>query len=335
MISVLVIYMGGTLGMQADAQGHLVPQPLGNRFWKALPKDLVTSLDLHLHEYPQPIDSASMQPEAWFSLAHLIRAQAAQYQAFVVIQGTDTLAYTGSALAFLLQGLGKPVIVTGSQQPLEARGTDAVANLTHALRWAAHNHSMCEVGLAFGGKLLRACASTKVAARQHDAFASPNVPLLGEVLAGERYVFYAERAWRPQTLLIPACDYQQAQVVRLSVFPGMQAAWLQKALEDVDAAVLDLYGSGNGPSDADILSVLRQAQQAGKWLLARSQTWYEGLTGCPQYATGKAWQDAGVLMPAQMTLEAAMTKLHWVLAYYPQETQKQAAALESILCGEI
>ncbi|MFO8045245.1 MAG: asparaginase [Halomonas sp.] len=319
----LVIYTGGTLGMVAGEHG-LTPD--GNiearlaRALDALPARRRAALPtFDMLAFPDPIDSSAATPREWQRLAREIARRYRDHPGVVVLHGTDTLAWTASSLAYQLQGLDRPVVVTGAMQPLEAEGSDAADNVELALRFAV-NPALKEVAIAFGGKLLRGVRARKWQSHDADAFASPNSPLLGERI-GRDPVLYPERGLSHQERGVPRFelpDYgplAEGGVARIALWPGITARQVTAWLEDpaLKGALLEVWGGGNVPEDPALLGVLAKASGQGKLLAAISQCPHGGID-IGHYAAGQGLNEAGVLSADDMTPEAALTKLVHLLA---------------------
>ncbi len=328
----LVVHTGGTIGMVPGAHGlepangfeALMRQRLGER--------LDTLPAFELVELAPLIDSAELLPAQWRTIADAVVTRYDEYDGFVVLHGTDTMAYTASALSFMLQGLDKPVIVTGSQIPLSRARNDAEGHLLAALALAAHE-KIHEVGLYFNGRLLRGNRAVKVDASALAAFDSPNYPPLGEVgidirLREDLLLPVASRAFT-----LPAFDNTAVAVLRL--FPGIGSALLQAVLSQpgLKALILQSYGVGNAPVTAPGLLETLEAAVAQGTLVVNLTQCPRGAVAASTYATGSALAQAGVIGGADLTVEAAFAKLHWLLAM--GNTPAQAAALmQRPLCGE-
>lgn len=322
----LVIYTGGTLGMVASDLGLAPGRDFEARLRAALatlPPARSASLPaFEVLEYPNPIDSSAATPADWQRLARDIAERYTQsptpHAGFVILHGTDTLAWTASSLAYQLQGIDRPVVVTGAQLPLEAEGSDALGNVEAALRFAAQP-ALQEVAVCFAGKLLRGVRTRKWDTHAFDGFASPNYPLLGDMVDGAP-VLYPSRGLNTQQRGLPRFelpDYTtmaampgESPIVRIALWPGISprllAAWL---LDDsVSGALLEVWGSGNVPEDPTLLGVLAQASGEGKLLAAISQCPH-GPVSIGTYAAGQGLLDSGVLAGDAMTPEAVMTKL--------------------------
>lgn len=265
----------------------------------------------------KPIDSSDIKPEHWLRLANRIRAGQEQYDGFVILHGSDTMAYTASALSFLLHDLEKPVILTGSQLPIGVARSDARENLITALEIAmmrnGHKPAIQEVCIYFEYDLLRGNRTHKVSAEDFDAFQSLNYPKLAE--AGV-HIKYNQSALQEKA---PARDLPYAQAISteisiLTVFPGMQPAYVQSVLsQKVKAVLLRSFGSGNAPTDAWFVSALRQAIQSGIHIINVSQCNGGGVR-LGKYEASKAMLEMGVISAKDMTFEAALTKAMYLLA---------------------
>jgi L-asparaginase len=248
-----------------------------------------------------------------------------------VLHGTDTMAYTASALAFLLSGLPGPVVLTGSQLPLVELRSDGRDNLVTSLLLAAMP-DWAEVAVYLGGGLLRGCRTTKVSTHGFDAFASPNLPPLAEV--GVDVVWRSELVRRPGPGPLRVGRLADVDVVALRLFPGITADTLRNVLRDpVRGLVLETYGSGNAPTrDPDLLDVLRQAVRRGVVVVNVSQC-LRGSVEMGAYAAGRALAEAGVVSGGDLTAEAALAKLI-VLLSEGGSSEAVGAAMENDRAGE-
>src|SRR5690554_5983045 len=337
---VLVLYTGGTLGMLPSAAGLVPGGDIEARLRRAL-KSLPATRQQRLPRFTlltvtKPIDSSSATPRDWQLLADTVAQHIRQYDGIVILHGTDTLAWTASSLAYQLQGLDRPVIVTGAMLPLEAQDSDALDNIELALRCAAMPQ-LREVAVAFCGQLLRGVRTCKLHSEADNAFTSPNYPRLGQ-RSGDDIALFSDHLLCPPEGINPhfeIADYSTSgNVVRLALWPGIQAWQLDAWLNDprVRGALLEVWGAGNLPADPALLEILSKASRQGKLLAAVSQCPAGGIVP-GQYAASQGLAQAGVLSGADMTPAAALAKLIHVLAL-PLEQEERRRRFVTPLVGE-
>ena len=333
---VSIIYTGGTFGMRPTEQGYAPARDLGSLIRERMPELGADSMpEYALTEYDQPLESSNATPHHWYRLAEQIRADADRFDGFVVIHGTDTLAYTASALSFLLGDFRKPVVLTGSQIPLCEVRSDAQPNLISAIQTIATGRLLREVCVCFGRHVLRGNRTTKVNATELDAFQSPNFPPLAEIGTELRFGDYDDPPLDTAVLGSGTPPYQDWRIAVLPVFPGIRDE-LVDAIVDTRAVgiVLRCYGVGTAPSaDPRFLDGLRRATDAGVVTVAVSQC-QEGRVSLRRYAAGSALADAGVLSGFDMTTEAALTKLHALFALR-LDRSRVATLMQENLRGEL
>lgn len=302
-MKILLVHTGGTL-MMRSATPH---QPLVNDQYA---RDLLAQLpvlgqiaDIDTRIISQ-IDSSDMQPERWIEIARTIHDVITNYDGVVVVHGTDTMAYTASVLAFLLPDLDRPVILTGSQRPLDRIRSDARQNLIDAFQLATR--AIPEVGLAFASQLLRGCRATKIDAWGLDAFASPMCPPLAELGID---IDIADHVLAPRTRQ-PFDDRLERRVLAVRLFPGLDPALLSGALDTgVRGLVLKAFGAGNVPTlERSIIPVIEKATRHDVPVVVVSQC-YRAHVNLNLYVGGSAAHDAGAIGAGDMTDEAALTKL--------------------------
>lgn len=323
--NVLVLYTGGTIGMRRNALGVYEPvdgyfadkvalnpqlhDPDEPRFC-TFPSAQNRRIRYEIRAYETLMDSANLELTHWVRFAKDIEAAYDDYDAFVIVHGTDTMAYTASGLAFLLEGLAKPVILTGAQIPLERLRNDAVDNLLGALGIAGH-YRIPEVGLFFYNKLLRGCRATKTDAAGLDAFYSPNLRPLAELGIDARVRWNLVQPMPVEPLHVH--HTLNPHVAALRLYPGMTRAVLENFLRPpLEGLVLETFGTGNAPNRGDdLIGALRDASDRGVVIVNVTQC----LRGYvrPSYSTGRALLDAGVVPGADMTPEAALAKLAFLL----------------------
>lgn len=340
---VLVVYAGGTIGCAGEPL-----KPMAAGLFESLLRPHAAAdwpaLSWQLDSFEVPLDSASMQPAHWVRLAQHIIDAYADYDAFVILHGTDTMAWSAAALSFLLLGLDKPVILTGAQRPLAQADSDAPANLRLAMHAAVLG--VPEVCIAFGGQLLRGNRAIKIHAFSDGAFASPDYPALGvwqdgallpDASAGlpppPHWMALSDglvRSLAHERLRQIEVGLGEASVIALNLFPGLSAGLLRTVLQHtrpvVRGLVLSAYGAGNAPDSTELLEALRAAHAAGVVTVVVTQTRGGGVD-LGQYETGEGLRQAGAIGGGDMTAETALAKLVFLVAQQlPQKEIEQALA---------
>lgn len=320
--------------MVHDEDGALVPFDFG-LILEHLPTLRNLALQFTVISFDQPIDSSNISPTHWQLIGALIRDHYDSHDGFVILHGTDTMAYTASALSFMLLGLNKPVILTGAQLPISEPRSDARENLITALEIASARHQgkpvVPEVCIYFDYELLRGNRSKKVESMQFDAFDSGNYPPLAK--AGVK-IDYNTGAIRAGGNGLELHDRFDSRVAILKLFPGISEAFVRAVLNtpDVRAVVLETYGSGNAPSSGWLLEALRDATRRGILLLNISQC-SGGMVVQGKYETSKELKELGVIGGADMTTEAAVAKLMILLAEHDTAGVKNLLGVS--LAGEL
>lgn len=297
---ILCLYTGGTLGCLPSPQG-LAPAPgILHAPISDLASRLADSPQVELLEYPQLLDSSSMGPADWNRIGADIAARHADYDGFVILHGTDTLAYTAAALSFQLEHLAKPVILTGAQHPWFMADSDAPANVSAALEHALGGWP--GVRVAFGGRLLPGARVRKTDADNNQAFSAPN-------WNGQWPAPIAPTAPARCIAIDP-----QARIIGIKLYPGFTGDWLATALtEPQQGIVLETYGSGNLPEHAGLIAALEQQARAGAIIVNCTQC-LAGHVQQGHYAASSSLQRIRALPAADMTPEAALTKLYYLQA---------------------
>lgn len=314
--SILIIYTGGTVGMVFDEEAqHLVPFNF-NQILEKVPELRLFNYLLTVVSIEPAIDSSNVSIPDWLMLAHLIEENYNAYDGFVVLHGTDTMAYSASALSYLLENLQKPVIFTGAQVPIGLIRTDARENLITALQIAGtlvNGRSMVpEVCIYFHSLLLRGNRAKKVESSHFDAFKSENYPPLAE--SGIDIDFHFNTILPHPEGKLRVYSNLDEHVTILRLFPGITPQVVRSILQapDVKGIVMETFGSGNAPTLPWFLDMLQEALDQGKYILNISQC-DEGRVDQGRYETSKYLLNMGVIGGADITTEAAVTKMMFVL----------------------
>ncbi|WP_416304958.1 asparaginase [Neptunicella sp. SCSIO 80796] len=309
---IYIAYTGGTIGMRPSSKGYVPVAGFLTGTLANMPEFHRPEMpEFTLHEYPCLIDSSDMSPLDWQQIADDIYANYHKYDGFIILHGTDTMAFTASALSFMLEDLGKPVIVTGSQIPLAELRSDGQVNLLNSLYLAA-NYPIHEVSLFFNNKLLRGNRSKKIHADGFGAFDSPNFPPLLE--AGINIEVNSGEVKPISNTAVTVSPVTSQPVGVVTLYPGISADVLRNAiLQPVNALILLSYGVGNAPQNEALLDQLRIADQTGIVVVNCTQC-LRGKVNMAGYANGNALQQVGVISGGDMTLEACLTKLHYLLS---------------------
>ncbi|MBS1647488.1 MAG: type I asparaginase [Bacteroidetes bacterium] len=338
MTKILLIYTGGTIGMVQDAKtGTLRPFNF-KQLTKQVPELHRFQLELHSVSFKKPIDSSNMNPQVWVHLAQIIEKNYTLYDGFVILHGSDTMAYTASALSFMLENLSKPVILTGSQLPIGIIRTDGKENLITAIEIAAAKNKrgkalVPEVAVYFEYELYRGNRTLKYNSEHFDAFKSPNYPVLAE--AGVDITYNDNYIAKCSTKKLRVHKHLDNDIAVLPLFPGISKKITESYLQikGLKALILYSFGAGNAPTEPWFLSLLEH--------LIKQNVIVYNVTQClvgrviqGKYQTSAALKKIGVLSGEDSTLEAAVTKLMFLLGENKSQAQIKKL-LSKNLRGEI
>ena len=336
---ILIVYTGGTIGMIEDAETHSLRPFDFSHLIDNVPKIQKLDFDIENIQFNPPIDSANMSPKHWTDIAMAIEARYDDFDGFVILHGTDTMAFTASALSFMLENLHKPVIITGSQLPIGEVRTDGEENLITALQVAAartpQGDSMVqEVAILFENYLWRGNRSTKMSADNFNAFKSNNYPPLAKIGLGIHFnedALYRVPSKRP----LKVRYNMDPNVMFIDLYPGMPESTLRYLLHtpNLKGIVLKTFGAGNGPMESWFTGAIRDAVEQGIVILNVTQC-VNGGVHTTLYDSGNGLTRAGVVSGHDITSEAAITKMMYLFGMgLPSENVKKYMSYS--LCGEV
>lgn len=316
---ILLIYTGGTIGMIKDyATDSLRPFDFEN-ISDQIPELTLINAKLSITSFDKPVDSSDINHFHWKLIAEIIQNNYDRFDGFVILHGTDTMSYSASALSFIIDGLQKPVIFTGSQLPIGDLRTDAKENLISSIHFAALEKNgsplITEVCIYFEYKLYRANRTTKLNANHFDAFRSPNYPLLGE--SGVHMTVHENNLWRNSVSALKLNTDFSDNVTLLKIFPGMSDAYLKHVLSfpQTEAIVIEAFGSGNIFHREEFNRLLLDRSEDGVFIIVSTQC-LGGSVELGMYSASNVFIEAGALSAKDMTTETALIKSMFLLGNY-------------------
>lgn len=338
--SLLLIYTGGTIGMKEDPSIQALRPFDFSQIMAEVPELRKFAYKIDSYTFDPLIDSSDVVPSNWKTLVEIIEDKYDDYDGFVILHGTDTMAYSASALSFMIEGLTKPIIFTGSQLPIGVPRTDGKENLISAVEIAAakddDGHALApEVCICFDNVLMRGNRTTKINSSNFRAFRSENLPPLAEAGINIRYnndIIIKPACWDKRPKFHKDID---TRVAILKIHPGITPQVVKDILcsRDSRAVIIETYGAGNAPSRGWFLDLVKEASQMGKVLLNVTQC-RSGSVDMDIYATGKSLKEAGVLSGYDCTTEGALAKLFHLLGQHDDNSTVKFS-IEENLRGEI
>ncbi len=335
---ILIIYTGGTIGMRENPVTRALEPFQFEHLLENVPKLRLLDIEIESLEFPTPIDSSSMTPVHWQEIAGIVERYYNDFDGFVVLHGTDTMAYTASALSFMLRNLQKPVIITGSQLPIGDVRTDGEENLITSLQVASlrdpdGRQTVREVAILFNNQLLRGNRATKHSSDNFNAFTSNNYPALASIGLGIHV--NRDALLRQEEAPLQVSLGMDADVMVVDLFPGITESCVRHIFNtpNIKGMVLKTFGSGNGPDDSWFIEALKDLTSRGVVVVNISQC-SNGSVNPERYRSGLCMCNAGTISGLDLTVEAAITKLMYLFGkgYAPEKVKE---LIKTPLSGEL
>jgi len=336
---VLIINTGGTIGMVHSEEGNPLSPLRPAESWHEIAKEhpILNKFSTDYYQFTPLIDSSDMQPETWVKIAEVIDENYDSYRGFVILHGTDTMAFTSSALSFMLKNLDKPVVLTGSQVPLQKPRSDALQNLVTAIQIAGNEiygaRKVPEVSIFFRDTLLRGNRVRKLDATNYFGFSTPNYPTLGE--AGGDLRIRRNRILAPSKEKFHIDTLLEDRVLLVEIFPGLKPSYIKSMFEnntDIRGVVLKTYGNGNAPTNDEFIEVMEYINSQGIVIVNITQC-TTGTVKMGLYEASARLLDAGIVSGLDLTSEAAIAKLMHLLGK-TRDVEEIKKMMQIDICGE-